>query len=98
MRVPGSSGSSTDDRLVAVEVSFLAGSGRLAAMLLCSEPPTELLVKGQVRGTGRGVNYESRDSRRVSTNMGWRAGGGNGEDEGPLRSWEGARGWVACWA
>ncbi|EFJ50430.1 hypothetical protein VOLCADRAFT_88764 [Volvox carteri f. nagariensis] len=45
MRCPGA----TSDNLVPVEVSYLGGSGRLGPMLRCSEPPTELLVKGQVK-------------------------------------------------
>ncbi|KAG2425920.1 hypothetical protein HXX76_013294 [Chlamydomonas incerta] len=45
LRVPGA----TSDQLVAVEVSYLGGSGRLAHMLRCADPAWELVVKGQVK-------------------------------------------------
>lgn len=48
MRDPGQS----SENMVVVEVSYLGGSGRLGPMLRCAEPPTELLVKGQVGQRG----------------------------------------------
>ncbi|GIM16151.1 hypothetical protein Vretimale_18805 [Volvox reticuliferus] len=45
MRVPGQS----SDNLMVIEVAYLGGSGRLGPMLRCSELPSELLVKGQVK-------------------------------------------------
>ncbi|KAG2434974.1 hypothetical protein HYH02_011973 [Chlamydomonas schloesseri] len=45
LRVPGANA----DQLVAVEASYLGGSGRLAHMLRCAEPAWELVVKGQVK-------------------------------------------------
>lgn len=49
LRVPGAS----TDQLVAVDASYLGGSGRLAHMLRCAEPAWELVVKGQVRAGTR---------------------------------------------